>query len=521
MKNSDGSRRSKRPAAAGEIILVSTLLTLLVMAAGAFFYSQGYLLYYGDAQAHINISRSIIDSRTPGYDQIGTVWLPLLHVMCLPFVGNDSFWSTGLAGTFAVGCCFVIAGVFFYFLGKQAYRSRAAAVVAVACFALNPNVLYLAVIPMTEIVFAAGLAIMLLSLLRFRATQKKRFIVAAVGASWAMSLTRYDGWFLIPFASLWCAFFAERRRRVIFLVFVALASLVPLYWLAHNWWETGNMLDFYNGPDSAQAIQGAERYPGWRDWKLATLYYATAGQLCAGWPLVCLGVVGLATAITQRAVAAILFLALTPVFYIWSIYSAGTPIFVPPLPPYSYYNTRYGLAVVMLASFATGAIVLVLPQKWKKIAFVLVVISVFPWLLHPSQDAWVCWKESEVNSVARRAWTAAGASFMQAHYHRGNGILTSFGDLMGIFSLSRIPLCETLHKGNGPEWIAAIERPDLFTREKWAVAQNGDRVATGLSSGGSNGYEIVHRVKADGARELIIYEHSRQAPPIPIPGADQ
>ena len=42
-------------------------------------FERGYVLYYGDAEAHLNIARRIVDSRTPGPEQIGTVWLPLPH----------------------------------------------------------------------------------------------------------------------------------------------------------------------------------------------------------------------------------------------------------------------------------------------------------------------------------------------------------------------------------------------------------------------------------------------------------
>ena len=62
-------------------------LTALVALFALLVLSHGYILYYGDAQSHLNISRGIIDSRTPGYDQLGTVWLPVLHLICLPFVG--------------------------------------------------------------------------------------------------------------------------------------------------------------------------------------------------------------------------------------------------------------------------------------------------------------------------------------------------------------------------------------------------------------------------------------------------
>src|SRR5678815_3549121 len=68
-------------------------------AALAYFYSNGWILYYGDAEAHLDIARRMVDSRTPGYDQVGTVWLPLPHWLMLPFVRNDALWWSGVAGS--------------------------------------------------------------------------------------------------------------------------------------------------------------------------------------------------------------------------------------------------------------------------------------------------------------------------------------------------------------------------------------------------------------------------------------
>ena len=72
--------------------------------------ANGYLLYWGDAMAHLNIARRIVDSRTPGYEQIGTVWLPLPHLLMLPFVGDDELWRSGLAGAIPSAVAFVAAG---------------------------------------------------------------------------------------------------------------------------------------------------------------------------------------------------------------------------------------------------------------------------------------------------------------------------------------------------------------------------------------------------------------------------
>src|SRR6185369_5355286 len=142
----------------------------------------------------------------------------------------------------------------------------AAGVTAALLFALNPNMLYLQSIPMTEALFAASLAALLWATIWFRSTQSMWAVLAAAVASNAASLTRYEGWFLIPFASLYLLFIAKRKWHAI--VFGALAALGPLSWLAHNQFYYSNALEFYNGPWSAAAIykrqlaQEMSPYPG-------------------------------------------------------------------------------------------------------------------------------------------------------------------------------------------------------------------------------------------------------------------
>jgi hypothetical protein len=307
--------------------------------------------------------------------------------------------------------------------------------------------------------------------------------------------------------------FAQERRWAILVLFGVAATLAPLYWAAHNWWETGNALDFYNGPYSPVAIQAGKSYRGYHDWKLAFQYYGKAGQLCAGWPLVLLGLAGVVCAAIKRMIAPILFLLLTPGFYIWSMHSSGaTPIHVPQFWPHSYYNTRYGIAVVVLAAFAAGAIVSAVPPKWKRFALLLPVISISPWLLNPSNENWICWKESQVNSDSRRAWTAAGAQFFTANYRPGQGILafSGTGDVAGIFCRARIPISETLNIGNGPAWIANISRPDLVHQETWAVAQEGDFVSKAIARARLPVYKLMRVIQVKDAPALQIYKRENK-----------
>ena len=77
-----GGTRSIRVTAA--VIVALTLLRLRPAPLGAIATATSSTTAM--RESHLNISRALIDSRTPGYDQLGTVWLPVLHLLCLPFV---------------------------------------------------------------------------------------------------------------------------------------------------------------------------------------------------------------------------------------------------------------------------------------------------------------------------------------------------------------------------------------------------------------------------------------------------
>ncbi len=153
---------------------------------------------------------------------------------------------------------------------------------------------------------------------------------------------------------------AIAKRKWHAVLFGAVAALGPLAWIAHNRFYYGNALEFYNGPWSALAIYrralagGMSPYPGDHDWRLALQYYFTAARLVAGWPVIGVAAAGVFVALWRRAWWPLALLALAPAFYVWSMHSSGTPIFVPVLWPNSWYNTRYAIAVLPLAAFAAA-----------------------------------------------------------------------------------------------------------------------------------------------------------------------
>ena len=485
---------------------VAALLAAISFTAARWCLVRGYTLYYGDAEAHLNIARRILDSRTPGPEQIGTVWLPLPHLLMLPFVMRDSWWRSGLAGVIPSAACFVLAGTFLFAAARRAYASGLAALAAALMFALNPNLLYLQATPMTEPLFLAGLAALLWATLWFRDSQSVWAVLAAGVASGAASLTRYEGWFLIPFVCLYLLIVARRKWHAI--LFGALASLAPLAWLAHNQFYYSNALEFYNGPFSALAIykrqlaEGIAAYPGDHDWRKAIQYYSTAARWVAGPVLLWLGAAGaIVAAVIRRVWWPLALLALTPVFYIWSIHSSGTPLYVPNLWPFGWYNTRYAVIVTPLAAFAAGALVTLLPRRLRALGALALIAAAGTY-------SSVCWKESQVNSEARRAWTHQAATFLASHYRPGTGILYSFGDLTGVLREAGIPLRETLHDGNHPAWDATLARPELFLRQEWALAFAGDLVDTALLRAYKHGvhYQLREQIVVKGAPVVEIYQ---------------
>lgn len=499
---------------------VFLLLALIGGVAAWWHYARGHTLYYGDAQAHWAIARRIVDSRTPGLDQIGTAWLPLPHLLLLPFVKDSHWWQTGLGAIFPSVFCFVTAGGFLFAAVRRALDSTTAAITATLLFALNPNLLYLQATPMTEPVLLAGLMALFYATVWFGQTGSWLALLLAAAASNAASLTRYEGWFLIPFVTLFVLVRAKKHRWAKALLFGTLASLGPLAWLAHNWWHYGNFLEFYNGPYSAlgyyrkSLAQGMARYPGDHDWLQAIYQFSAAARLCAGWGLTLAGAAGTVALLWKRAWWTAAFLALPVLFYVLSIYSSGTPIFVPHLWPNSYYNTRYGLAAFPFLVVAAAAWTAVAPQRIRPLVLIACVLAgVAPWIGYPRPEGWICWKESQVNEDGRRQVTRLAAEFLKNNYRKGDGIFSG-GNVMSIFREAGIPLKEVLHEGNQPHWEAAKARPELFLWEQWALGISGEDVPTALlkMDRRSTRYECVKMIIIKNAPVIEIYRRIHENP---------
>ena len=438
---------------------ILAITALISLAAVIFFFRRGDLLSYGDAEAHLNIARRILDAYRPGAGQLGSVWLPVPHILMVPFAAVTRWWQMGIAGSIASPLCFVAAVGYFFASLNLVWGARAACVGS-ALLLLNPNMLYLQSLPMTEPVFLAELSAILYYTLRGRP-------LAAGAAASLATLTRYEGWFLLPFCA---AFFLRSGGWRAALRFTLVASTGPIFWLCHNRWFYQDFLYFYRGPYSAKAIQGEAYYPGKHDWTTAIHYFFAAVRLALALPLMIAGALGFCAALARENRWPVLLLALPPAFYLWSMHSSGNPIYVPHLWPHGWYNTRYALSALPLLAWCGAVLAATVPR----LAWIIAVLCVAPWLLHPSPERWITWKESQVNSHARRAANQTVYLYLRSVLTRSDNIATEFNDLTEIYRRLGLPLKRTVSGDDGAHWLMALKRPDLFLRENYVVAFGGD-----------------------------------------------
>ena len=145
-------------------LLIGAAGFLLGLAAALHYHAAGLTLSHYDARAHLVVARRVIDSLTPGWQQVGAVWLPLPHLLNLLPVKVDAWYRTGAS---AVALSVLSTGVTSWALASLVLRctgSTSGAIAAAALLALNPNALYLQSTPMTEPLLFAGTSLGLIAI---------------------------------------------------------------------------------------------------------------------------------------------------------------------------------------------------------------------------------------------------------------------------------------------------------------------------------------------------------------------
>ena len=548
--------RSRRPASAGapernyDALHVGALAAAVSIAFFRNFYTQGAILLYGDGVAHIHIARRVFDSITPGPLQLGTVWLPLPHVLMMPFVVSDWMWRTGVGGS-VVSIIAYIAGTVGVFRLLRRRTSRGIAWLGAAIYALNPNLIYMQATAMTESLYLAlfvWVAVCLDEALDHGSTeamaQRSRWLERSAVLVAAAMLTRYDGWWLA--GCVLAGGFAVgvfeaikhrdrarelfsglqyRRMRIAVRNAVLLLAAIPALWLAYNYREYGNSLEFATGPYSARGIEqrtgtAAWRHPGSGSVWVAGLYFVKSVKLNLGtghweWPLLALAAAGLVLSLTAPRSFAAWWLLWIPVpFYALSIAYGGVPLFLPVWWPFSYYNLRYGLellpAVAVFGALAVEMLRRGGRQYWWRFAVgataVLVVggsyISV--WRSTP-----VCLREAVANSRTRLPFERALAESLRQIPPSARLLMYS-GEHPGALQMADIHGTRVVDETNHPQWEQALHDPSAYV--DYVVASDNDAVTQSAAHHGAS-LQPVAIVESSGQPRTTIYKTQRATRP--------
>jgi len=534
-----------------ETALVAQFAACVSFISFAVYFQHGGLLLYGDAVAHINIARRVFDSLTPGLLQLGTVWLPLPHLLMIPFLLSDSAWQSGIGGSVPSMVAYVLgtAGIFRLVRGALSVKSqpdppaRIAAWLSAVIYAANPNLIYLQITAMTESLY---LALFIWAVVYFSefVQESDRADEAAPGAASsslmkcglclaAACLTRYDGWFLA--AAMCVATFAVVQKsksqvsRGSFAKFVLLAAAAPALWFAYNAIIYRNPLEFANGPYSARAIEqksSSASHPGSHDLPVAFSYFMKSSELNmaeGNWQKlwVTLLVVGTLTIlILDRRRWPLLLLWVPLPFYMLSITYSGVPIYLPVWWPFSFYNVRYGLQLLPLFSVAAALpVCFLLRLARNKNARTTVVAASVILLTGSYASVWraqpVCFREAWMNSRTRIALETELASDLKK-LPPDSTLLMYLGDRVGALQQAGIPLRRTINEGNHRPWKAPIDSQGLWERAlanpsqyvDFVVAMEGDPVATGVQKQSLSSLMVI---RSEGQPPATIYWTHRSA----------
>jgi hypothetical protein len=497
-----------RPATREETFPVALASVVLAFISFLVCFARGYLLLYGDAVAHLGIARRIFDSRNPGLAQLGGVWLPLPHLLMLPFIGNMEWWQNGLAGAWPSLACYILGVIGIYRLARRVMTPQWS-LAATAFYALNPNLLYLATTAMTEPLFLAEIIwLTLLTMECVAAIRSGRHALVARRLIFIALLilaavyTRYDGWILG--SAIWCVLTWQlsrnrntwRRVAPSFILFTLITIAGPASWLAYNQHFFHDPLDFMRGPYSAAAIEkktsppGSHHYRGWHNPAWALVFYTRTAQIDAaawetGFLVLAASVAGLILIIRRKIALASTLLWLPLPFYIYSIAYGSVPIFIPQLWPHSYYNARYGME--MLPAFAIFTMLGLgwLQQRWNTalplaarllppITLLLIAINTVAMMYKIP----LVLKEGIVNSITRIAFESSIAREIRS-FTPGLPILMYNSEHIGAIQQAGIPLRQTLNEGDYYTWKPALDAPAQHAAYVIAIA--GDPVSRAVA----------------------------------------
>lgn len=463
------------------VTVVCILLGVISVFAYIIFYQNGLGLAYNDARSHLDIGRRVVEGLKPGLAQLGSVWLPLPHVLMIPTVWNDFFWHTGLSGAIQSMISFVITGVLIVAFLRHLKIGIFGQLAGVIAFVLNLNVLYLQSTAMTELLLIATMLASSYELLRWYTSEKLVYLVRT--AFWIMlaTLIRYDGWFLLFHATVLVVLFAWKRygfkqMEGVFFFFTTLAGVGVVLWFLWNLAIFNDPLYFALGPYSARSQQEQIEHAGLLLTKgnvgFSLYVYLAATIYNIGLFPSLLALFGafifcFDKKISTRAKIVATTLISPFIFNVLALFLGHSVLFLPDIIGDGWFNVRYGIMLIPAVAISIGYLV----DRLKSLRWVIVSLLLFvtffsftSWDAVTIDDAKAGSSQKNVSEVS--GWLAEHAGSKEGF------ILISAASHDAIIFSSGLQMKRFIHEGTGRYWENATTMPDRWAR--WIIMRTND-----------------------------------------------
>jgi putative flippase GtrA len=477
---------------------------------------HGVLLYV-DSISHLEIARRVLSSTSPGLAQLGYVWLPLPHLLMLPFVWITPLYQNGFAGSIVSMAAYVATAVLIYKIAFRLTSRKFAGIAAAGVFALNVNMLYMQSTPMTEALLFCLLAATVYCIQQWADTDKYQYLMAGALAALLATLTRYESWPILACLLIAVVFIAWQRThggmtpkvrraraqdRFIAFAVVAFAGIVA--WMAWNWAIFGNPLNFQDGAYAKPSNWVSSGEPFIGHWLIAAKTYWYAMLDNETWPLLLLAAAGLVCLLARgwrakrtaaRSLPVLSLLVIVP-FFVVSLYAGQRPLHVLQIN-HDLYNVRFGLIMLVPAAILIGYLVGTL-QRFKPAMYVAGGLAL---ILAAGLGARMVRQDNVVTYTAARSTLSSTpvlkqdpvVAFLKTHYAGGLVLMESFGNESIAF---QIPSDQLVYEGSYRQWLPALRNPS-GNHIEWIIARCGnypypDKVCLALGKAQLSHYSAIY-----------------------------
>lgn len=463
------------------LTITITILAVISIDAFVIFYINNLSLAYNDARSHLDIGRRVVEGLKPGLAQLGSVWLPLPHILMIPTIWNDFMWHSGLSGALISMVSFVATGLVIYKLLKYLGVGVLGRLTGVFVFAANLNILYLQSTAMTELFLLSTMTLGSYELIKW--SKSDNVFELLKSAFWIMlsTLIRYEGWFLFIFASFLILIQVFRKKGYkttegVIIFFSTLSAFGIFMWLIWNQLIFKDALFFALGPYSARAQQQQMEAAGNLMTKgnlgLSLQFYLYALIYNSGAFTAILGLLGAVILWLDKRLSGSVRITssvlLSPlIFNVVALYIGHSVLFIQGLSGNTWFNVRYGVMMVPSIAIFIGFLI----DRLKSLRIVIIGLLAFvTFFSFTSLDA-VTLDDARVGSSQKNVSEVSGWLNKNAKDKEGFVLISAASHDAIIFS-SGLSMSRFIHEGTGAYWELATTDPSHWAR--WMVMRTYD-----------------------------------------------